>query len=151
GLLGAGIMAVLLAAGDWPVFREGSLQTGVASDPLPDPLVVRWSFKSQDAFEGSAAIVGGIAYVGSMGEHVHALEVGTGCRLWTQKTGPIKVGTAARGGSVYVGNLDGVFYSLDATTGKERWKFQAEAEITSAANFAGDNVLFGSGDEHLYC
>jgi outer membrane protein assembly factor BamB len=138
-------------AGDWPVSRGGPLQTGIAPDPLPDPLVIRWSFKAEDAFEGSAAIVGGAVYVGSMDEHLYAIELRTGRKLWSVKIGPIKVGTAVHGGSVYVGNLDGVFYSLEAGTGRVQWKFQAEAEITSAANFAGDNVLFGSGDEHLYC
>jgi outer membrane protein assembly factor BamB len=151
GVVATGLIAFLMLAADWPVFRGGPLQTGVAANPLPDPLVVRWSFKAQDAFEGSAAIVGGVAYVGSMDEHVYALELRTGRQLWSEKTGSIKVGTAVRGGSVYVGNLDGVFYALDTATGRPRWKFQAEAEITSAANFAGDNVLFGSGDEHLYC
>jgi outer membrane protein assembly factor BamB len=150
-LVVAAILAFLSVAGDWPVFRGGPLQSGAAADALPDPLAIRWSFKAQDAFESSAAIVGGVAYVGSMDEHVYALELGTGRKLWSEKTGPIKVGTAVRAGSVYVGNLDGVFYSLDACTGRPRWKFQAEAEITSAANFAGDSVLFGSGDEHLYC
>jgi outer membrane protein assembly factor BamB len=151
GLVVAATFASLSVAGDWPVFRGGPLQTGVSYGPLPNPLVVRWSFKAQDAFEGSAALVGGVAYVGSMDEYVYAFELGTGRKLWSEKVGPIKVGTAVRKDSVYVGNLDGVFYSLEVGTGRQRWKFQAEAEITSAANFAGDNVLFGSGDEHLYC
>jgi hypothetical protein len=102
GLATAAALASLALAGDWPVFRGGPLQTGASSDPLPNPLVVRWSFKAQDAFEGSAAIVGDVAYVGSMDEHVYALEVSTGRKLWSQKLGPIKVGTAVRGGSVYV-------------------------------------------------
>ena len=34
---------------------------------------------------------------------------------------------------------------------RRRWTFQTDAEISSAANFHGDQILFGSGDESLYC
>src|SRR5262249_26015069 len=32
-----------------------------------------------------------------------------------------------------------------------RWKFETGDQILSGVNFAGDNVLFGSYDETLYC
>jgi outer membrane protein assembly factor BamB len=40
---------------------------------------------------------------------------------------------------------------VGAATGKKRWTFDAGADIASAANFFGDTVLFGSGDETLFC
>jgi outer membrane protein assembly factor BamB len=61
------------------------------------------------------------------------------------------VAAAIRDGAVYIGDINGVFHCVDGTTGKVRWKFETGAEITSGANFAGDNVLFGCGDETLYC
>jgi outer membrane protein assembly factor BamB len=137
--------------GDWPNFRGNPLQTGVASSQLPDKLEILWSFKTKDSVEGTAAIAGGTVYVGSFDEHLYALDLKTGQQRWQFKSGPIKVAPAVANGAVYVGNTDGVFYCLDAATGAPRWKFDTEVEITSSANFAGDTVLFGAGDETLYC
>ena len=157
-----GIVALLLAAvhafatqdslpDDWPVFRGNTLQTGVATASLPDQLELRWTFKTKDAIEGSPAIVRGSVYVGSDDENLYALDLATGKEKWHLKTGPIKVTPSVYQNAVYVGDGDGWFRCVDAATGKERWKFEAGAEITSAANFSGNNVLFGCGDENLYC
>ena len=54
-------------------------------------------------------------------------------------------------GDLVLGDYDGIFYCLATTTGKTLWKFEAEAEISSGANFYGDKVLFGSQDGALYC
>jgi len=137
--------------GDWPVFRGNTLQTGVAASTLPDQLEVRWTFKTKDAVEGSAAIVRGTVYVGSQDEYLYAIDLATGKEKWKFKAAPIKVTPSVYQDAVYVGDGDGWFHCLDAASGKERWKFEAGAEITSAANFSGGNVLFGCGDENLYC
>ncbi len=153
-LLGVVAFSVSTAApggDDWPVFRGNARQTGVAASQLADNLVVRWKFQARDSVEGTAAIADGTVYVGSEDEFVYALDLETGALRWKFKAGPVKAPVAARGGLAYAGNLDGMFYCLDGATGKERWKFEAGAEVTSGANFAGDMVLFGSGDENLYC
>ena len=41
--------------------------------------------------------------------------------------------------------------AVDAKTGEKRWVFDTNSEITSAANFDGNRVLFGAGDQMLYC
>src|SRR5262249_38730549 len=46
---------------------------------------------------------------------------------------------------------DGNFHCVDARTGKKRWTFEVGADVTSGASFAGDDVLFGAGNETLYC
>ena len=159
---GIGIALLLLAAvhafatqdslpDDWPVFRGNTFQTGVATASLPDQLELRWTFKTKDAIEGSVAIVRGTVYVGSDDENLYAIDLATGKEKWRLKTGPIKVTPSVYQNAVYVGDGDGWFRCVDAASGKERWKFEAGAEITSAANFSGSNVLFGCGDENLYC
>jgi outer membrane protein assembly factor BamB len=160
--LGAAALVILLAAahpsdaqaspsGDWPVFRGNMLQTGVAASTLAEQLEVRWTFKTKDAVEGSAAIVRGTVYVGSQDEYLYAIDLATGKEKWKFKAAPIKVTPSVYQDAVYVGDGDGWFHCVDAANGKERWKFEAGAEITSAANFSGSNVLFGCGDENLYC
>jgi outer membrane protein assembly factor BamB len=52
---------------------------------------------------------------------------------------------------VYAGDLDGKFICREAATGKEVWSFDAESEISAGASFADDNVIFGTGDESLFC
>jgi outer membrane protein assembly factor BamB len=153
-------LAILGArAEDWPLFRGSALQTGVAAAPLPEELVIRWQFKAKDGIEGAAAIVKGTVYIGSLDEHLYALDLATGQVKWTYQTdpakgtkvGPIRAAPSVRDGLVYVGDADGMFHCVEAATGNQRWTFDTGAEITSAANFAGDTVLFGSSDEHLYC
>lgn len=148
-VVGTAPMAAMGA--DWPVFRGNAQQTGVAAAALPDRLRVLWTFKAKDAVESTAALAGATAYVGSMDEHLYALDLRTGALRWSAKMGAIKAAVAYRGGAVYAGDADGGFYCLDAQTGSQKWKFEAPAEATSGANFVGDNILFGCGDEHLYC
>src|SRR5436309_1661297 len=77
-------------AEDWPLFRGNALQTGVASSPLPEELEIRWKFKAKDGIEGAAAIVNGVVYVGSLDEHLYALDLATGQLKWTYQTDPAK-------------------------------------------------------------
>lgn len=138
-------------AGDWPTPRGNPLQTGVTAVALPERLEVLWQFKAQDSIEATAAIAGGVVYIGSFDQHLYALELANGKEKWRYKAGPFTAPPSYREGAVYVGDADGMFHCIDAETGKKRWTFDAGAEITSGVNFTGDTVLFGCGDETLYC
>lgn len=168
GLLLAGILllpTILLADGrdqkvepsgtisqDWPIFRGNSLQTGVAGSSLPDKLTIRWKFKTKDSIEGTAAIVNGTVFVGSMDGNLYALDLASGKEKWRYKAaGPIKGGPSVHGDQVFVGDVDGIFHCVDVTNGKKSWTFNAGAEITSGGNFSDDTILFGSYDENLHC
>src|SRR4051812_344226 len=136
-------------AADWPVFRGDAAQTGVAADPLPDHLAVRWQFKTGGdpntaSVEGTAAVVHGVVYVGAMDDHLHALDLATGTPKWKLKTGGIKVPVGVHDGAVYAGTIDGVLVCVDTASGKEKWKFTADSEISSGVNFTDTGVLFGT-------
>jgi outer membrane protein assembly factor BamB len=148
-LLGAAPQADKLA-GDWPLFRGNALQTGVADSVLPDTLEIIWTFKAKDAIEAAAAIADGVVYIGSLDEHLYALNLKTGEKKWEYKAGPIAAPPSVRGKLIYVGDSDGIFHCIDGE-GKKKWSYETGGEIKSGANFAGDFVLFGSSDEHLYC
>src|SRR5262249_8296141 len=114
-------------------------------------LEVRWKFQTKESIEGAAAIVGDTVYVGSLDEHLYALKLADGSFKWKYKGGPFKAPPSVRGDAVYIGDEDGLFHCVDAKTGAERWTFETGSEISAGANFAGDTILVGSGDEHLYC
>src|SRR5207237_5650278 len=127
------------AAADWPTFRADAAQTGVAADPLPDKLAVRWQAKTgADAntavIEGTAAIAGGVAFVGAFDDHLHAYDLATGKEKWKLKTGSIKAPVSVRGGAVYAGTVAGGLYCADAA-GKAKWKVNTESEVAGGIHF----------------
>ncbi|MBY0523506.1 MAG: PQQ-binding-like beta-propeller repeat protein [Gemmataceae bacterium] len=147
------LLIVITAAGgaDWPIFRGNPLQTGVSDDKLPEQLVVRWKFTVKDAFEGAACIVKDTVYIGCMDEHLYALKLDDGSERWKYKAASFKASPSFKDGAIYIGDSDGILHCVEAATGKKRWTFESNGEISSGVTFAGDTVLFGSGDEHLYC
>ncbi len=137
----------------WPLFRGDAHATGVATATLPNDLALLWKFEVKDgAFEGTAAIEGGVAYIGDLDGTVYALELKTGEKKWDYKTEAGFIASPAiRDGLVYIGDYDGRFYCIEAASGKLRWGFDTGAEIDSCANFYKGNVLVGSQDATLYC
>jgi outer membrane protein assembly factor BamB len=164
------------------MFRGNAQLTGVATGTLPDSLVLVWSFQAEDkseSIQSSAAIVDGVAFVGTIGGWLYAINLDDGKPRWKfstlekpadsaageggekpdAATAPgelapaIKSSPTVVGGRVYFGDEVGVFHCLDAATGKRLWKFQTETggEIVSSANVVGDRVLFASTDANLYC
>lgn len=143
------------AKGDWPLFRGNPQQTGIAESALPDKLKLRWKFTTGDSIETAPAIVDGVVYVGSLDQHLYAIDLKTGQEKWKFKADIFKAPPGVRDGAVYIGDGSGSFFCLDAATGKKRWEFKTDpenpSEIPSGANFSGDRVLFGCADEKLYC
>jgi outer membrane protein assembly factor BamB len=135
----------------WALFRGNAHQTGVAASGLPQDLQIRWTFKTKDSVESTAAIVGDTVYVASNDKRLYALDLNSGNEKWHYEAAPFKAPVSVRNGFVYVGDSDGIFHCVNAATGKVQWTFKTDSDISSGANFTGDKVLFGSGDENLYC
>jgi len=142
---------IRLAPAIWPVFRGDATMTGVGTAKLPDQLEERWTFKTGDTLDGSPAIANGVVYLASLDKHLYALDLATGKQKWKVKLGAMRASPSFKGNRIYVGNLEGVFHCVNAEDGKIVWKFEAEGEIQAAANFHGDNIIFGSHDSNLYC
>lgn len=140
-------------AHNWPLFRATPLSTGVAVSSLPEELELLWQFEVKDgAFEGTPAIVGGVAYIGDLDGTVYALGLADGKKHWEFKTDSgFAASPAVYQNRVYIGDIDGRFYCLEADTGKAVWGYETGAEINSSANFYKGNVLVGSQDANLYC
>ncbi|QGJ72151.1 Pyrrolo-quinoline quinone [Planctomycetales bacterium 10988] len=140
---------------EWPVFRGNAQSTGVAQNPLPDELAVRWKFADLEAsFESTPVIVEGVVYVGGLAPDgkLYAIDLKTGKEKWSfQVEGGFQAAAAVKDDQVYIGDSDGIFYALDRNKGTELWRIETDAEIISSANFYQDKVLFGSYDQCFYC
>jgi outer membrane protein assembly factor BamB len=144
-----------LPAENWPLFRGDSLARGVSAAKLPDKPELVWkrSYKEKDeSFEATAAIHGGVVYLGGLNGPLYALDLASGEEKWQFKSeGGFKAAASVREGRIFIGDVDGKFYCLDAATGQPKWTYKADAEIDNGANFYKGNVLFGSQDANLYC
>jgi outer membrane protein assembly factor BamB len=159
GLLLAGVLlagpdaaAQPQEAGDWPVLRGNAAQTGVASTTLPESLAIRWRFRAGANLEGTPVIRAGTVFVASADGKCFALELAGGKKKWEYHADAgILASPAARAGAVCFGDVAGNLHCLDPATGKRLWVLETEGEQLGPANFAGDKILFGSDDHHLYC
>ena len=130
------------AADEWPQFRGNPQLTGVATGSVPATLKLLWSFDAAESIESSAAISGGIVYVGSQSKELLAIDLETGKLRWKYRaTDAIgESSPAVADGIVYVGDLAGVLHAVNAADGKGLWTFKTEAEIRSSPVIAGDRL-----------
>jgi hypothetical protein len=99
----------------------------------------------------SPAVVGGIVYVGSVGNMVYALNATTGAQVWSYPTGrEVFSSPAVADGVVYVGSEDHNVYALDATTGAKIWNYTTGSWVDSSPAVVDGVVYVGSGDYKLY-
>jgi len=143
---------------DWSTFRGDPRLTGSRDVAVCDSPRLLWTYDTGSEVESTAAIVDGVAYVGTMTGSMLALSIDAdskkGKQLWEYKTEDSIVRSSAgvRDGRVFFGDDFGIFHCVDARTGKKVWTYDTEgAEIVSSANFWGDAVLFGCYDSHLFC
>src|SRR5262249_40942835 len=99
-----------------------------------------WQFPTGGAIASQAAIVNGIAYIGSWDGNEYAINLQTGAKIWSTYLGVsdqpacypplpgITSSATVSNGVVYVGGGDSYWYALDAATGAVLWKV-----------FSGDN------------
>ncbi len=129
----------VIAASDWPMWRQNPQRTAVSSESLPSELHVRWMRQEaplQPAFRNSRLqfdrgyepiVYQGRLYFGSSrNDRVAALNAATGEDEWRFYTGgPVRFAPAASDGRLYVGSDDGHLYCLDAVSGMQLWRFRA--------------------------
>src|SRR5690349_6683308 len=155
------LAAVLLAAPagaqappQWPQFRGTPTLTGVTAATLPATLKVKWTFEAGDAVESSAAIAGGVAYVGSQKGELLALEIATGKPRWRYKTaegiGESSPAVSTALGLVFVGDLSGTVHAVRVASGEKAWTFRTKGEVKSSPVVVGDKLVIGSYDGSLY-
>jgi eukaryotic-like serine/threonine-protein kinase len=164
------------STGDWIGFHGGGPLLGEAAPIGSPPMKVRWTIHADDPvpatrpatapatapaghlpghFEGSAAIVGGVAYVADTGGTLRAIDIQTGKTLWGyQVEAGFETTPLVLDGRVLLGDLDGIFHAIDARTGNKLWTFDSGNAIHSSANYLGekrDRIVFGTDGADIFC
>jgi outer membrane protein assembly factor BamB len=132
---------------DWPTYmgsvtRQDYAPKETALDPAGAlHLALRWNFSTGSDVSASAAIVGGVAYIGSHNGYLYALNAATGAMIWKSFLGVDTDGARPNGisssatvskGVVYVGggNASGQasVFALSASNGTPLWNVSTGAE-----------------------
>jgi outer membrane protein assembly factor BamB len=139
-------------ADEWRQFRGTPRLTGVSASTPPATLKVLWTYELGDVVDSSAAIVGGVVYVGGGSGDLVALDLDSGTLRWKYTTGNLigESSPTVTRDTVFVGDLGGVFHAVNIADGKARWTFKTMSEIKASPVVVGDVVLVGSYDAHLY-
>ena len=149
---GAPVVADLPPADAWPQFRGEPRLTGVANATLPATPRLLWSHETGDVIDSSAAIVGGVVYVGAGDGHLIALDAATGAQRWKYAAGTLigESSPCVSGTVVCIGDMDGLVHAVNTANGARLWTFKTQSEIKSSPVVVGDVVIVGSYDTHLY-
>jgi eukaryotic-like serine/threonine-protein kinase len=137
---------------EWRQFRGTPQLTGLSSSTLPPTLKLLWTYDAGEVIDSTAAIVGGVVYIGAGNGDLLALDLASGKLRWKYATGNLigESSPAVTAEAVYVGDLAGVFHAVNVRDGSRLWTFKTGAEIKSSPVVVGDTVLVGSYDTHLY-
>ena len=163
-------------AQDAPMFRGNAQHTGVYSATGVASLSgLKWKFHTNGMVIGSAAVSGGLVYVGSTDGNMYAVDAESGNQKWKFDVKSRVVSSpAVSEGVVYFAAYDGNFYAVGSADGQVKWKFKTGGE----RRFAGKHlhgvqpasetmpdpfdvylsspvvwngaVFFGSGDGNIY-
>ncbi len=143
-------------------FRGGAAHPGAYSSAAVRRLAgVAWKFQTGGPVRSSAAVVGGVVYVGSSDGWLYAIDEASGGEIWRFATGgPVDSSPAVAGGVVFASSRDRSIYAIDARSGKKRWSVALGPDVsfdqgyewfTSSPAVDGDLLFVGGGDGALVC
>lgn len=142
----------------WP--REGhSVQSAsyVNSDFAP-PAKQVWKYQTEGPIRSSAAIVNGIAYVGSYDGWLYALDLSKGERLWRFPAESAITGApAVCDDQIFFGTENGDVFCVaqprrgGPPTGQLVWRYTSSAAVTASPLVTDSGlVIVGSCDSYIY-
>jgi len=134
----------------WPQFRGDDARLGVAVSAIPSSNTTLWERDLDNQVQGSFAVVGGRALVGSDDNRLYCLNADNGETLWTFETGnSVQSTPLVDGDRVYIGGLDGHLYCLRLDNGSLIWAFSCGMVVSSPALFNG-TVFFGDQSGYVW-
>ena len=137
---------------NWSRFRlneNGNNSYGQTEIQSP---VAKWKYSTGEIIESSAAVVGGMVYVGGHAKRLHAIDLASGELKWKFDVGGwVRATPSVVDGVVYFGADDNKFYALDAKTGESKWDFGlGEGGEQSSPTIDNGVVYFGAFDNFVY-
>jgi outer membrane protein assembly factor BamB len=146
--------------------RAKRLPTEAAPPRVPD-VPPRWETRLGGQIYASPIVVDGVAYIGTTGGVVNAVDTRDGKIRWTFSIGaPIFGSAAVTNDAVYVAADNGFLYRLQREDGKERWRYAlGDGDVARVLPHpqvfdwdwqgaqpvvAGDTVYVGAGDGGLH-
>ena len=83
----------------------------------------------------------------------YGVNIHTRKQRWSVTYGPTwAMSASVNDGVVYIGWSDNSLLSaIDLSSGKEKWKYKTGSMVYTKPLLVGDQVIFGSADEKLYC
>ncbi|HMH23992.1 MAG TPA: PQQ-binding-like beta-propeller repeat protein [Puia sp.] len=124
----------------------------IALDPVTKKLL--WRNQYTGSIYSTPVYGKGIVAFGNVGGHITGLDIRTGREKWSFATGEPGISEGlVKDDTLYIGT-GSHFYKLNLTTGKLLWKNstpEGQLQAKPILSPAGDAVLFGVWDRHLYC
>jgi len=114
---------------------------------------ILWTFATKAPVYSGPDVAGDRVVVASTDSIIYCLHAGTGKELWRVKTKASVVASPRIDGTVaYIGGSDGIFRAIDLKSGTVLWEYEGvNGFVECVPAIAGDKVIFGAWDEHLYC
>ena len=137
---------------EWVTAQRDSFHTGQVPGPEYDPIgTIAWSFEADGPIIGSAAVAGGLAFIGTNDLRIVALNSETGDLVWEYPlhVQPNSFPTVAQD-LLYWGLRDGTLIALKYTTGELVWTYKTGAAIYSAPTVVEGVLYVGSSDNNIY-
>ena len=132
---GQELVGTLLGSGERLRLRRGArtdlpaASTLGAPSPLPGP---RWKAHLGSQIFASPVIADGIAYIGTTGGTLFAVDLASGNLRWGSALGyPIYATALVTTDSIFINSDGGYLHRLDRQTGREQWRSSIQDERTS--------------------
>jgi outer membrane protein assembly factor BamB len=135
----------------WTMFGHDATSARYSTSTAPRTSQILWSVALDSQIRTSVTISGNIAYVGSFGGTIYALDASSGAEIWSFSTGgPVWSSPSVANGMVFVGSNDFGVYALSASSGSKIWNFTTGGGVFSSPTIVGSAVYFGSTDNNVY-
>ncbi|MCA9087420.1 MAG: PQQ-binding-like beta-propeller repeat protein [Planctomycetaceae bacterium] len=154
------VVSAAESAVEWPSFRNGLKNQGVAETSLPEEPKLLWEVASPDGVTSTPVIADGRVYVGTLSGDLLCLELDTGKEVWKYQTGvDVPPNELAPGfnspltlapKTVLAGDDQGTMHAVDRASGEKKWSFATLGEIVGGGAIVGDRLIFGSHAEKLF-
>src|SRR5215469_13677227 len=162
----AASLALPAGTQDWPTYMHDNQRSGASSEQILTPanapqLTKLWTFKTGGPIAAQAAIVNGIAYIGSWDGNEYAINVQTGAQIWSTFLGTsnqpacypptpgITSSATVSNGVVYVGGGDSYWYALDQATGAILWKVFSGDNSAASGHYNYSSPLIYNGYAYI--